>query len=249
MRFPALRGIIDRRILANYRVDPGCMAAVLPPPFRPQLVRGFSIGGICLIRLKQVRPKSFPLPWGLQSENAAHRIAVEWDEGGITKKGVYIPRRDTNSRLNAWAGGRVFQGVHRHAVFDVSETDSTLSVTMRADDGTAAVHVQGRVAESIDADSVFGTVEAASQFFESGSLGYSDCKHDGVYEGLELRCAKWKVVSLAVDEIHSSFFEHQGTFPPGSVKFDCALLMRGILHEWHALPNLRGSLEGANRFQ
>ena len=52
----------------------------------------------------------------------------------------------------------MFQGVHRHAVFDVSETDSTLSVTMRADDGTAAVHVQGRVAESIDADSVFGSV-------------------------------------------------------------------------------------------
>ena len=46
---------------------------------------------------------------------------------------------------------------------------------MRADDGTAAVHVQGRVAESIDADSVFGSVEDASQFFESGSLGYSDC--------------------------------------------------------------------------
>lgn len=77
MRLPALRGIIDRRILANYRVDPVCMAAALPQPFRPQLVNGFSIGGICLIRLKHVRPKGFPARWGLQSENAAHRIAVE----------------------------------------------------------------------------------------------------------------------------------------------------------------------------
>ena len=52
----------------------------------------------------------------------------------------------------------------------------------------------------------------------------------GCMRGRKLKYAKWNVASLAVDEIQSSFFEHQGTFSPGSVKFDCALLMRGILH-------------------
>lgn len=158
----------------------------------------------------------------------------------MTKTAIYIPRRDTNSRLNAWAGGRVFQGVHRYAVFDVDETDSTLSVTMRADDGNAKVHVSGRVAQSLGTDSVFGSVKAASKFFESGTLGYSDSKRDGVYEGLELRCENWDVDSLAVDVIQSSYFEHQDIFPPGSIKFDCALLMRRIAHEWHGLSNLQG---------
>ena len=41
MRIPALRGIIDRRVLVNYRVNPDVLQAVLPPPFHPKLVRGF----------------------------------------------------------------------------------------------------------------------------------------------------------------------------------------------------------------
>jgi hypothetical protein len=68
MRLPAISGIIDRRILANYRVDPDSMAKVLPPPFQPQLVNGYAVGGICLIRLKNVGPKMLRLPWGIGSD-------------------------------------------------------------------------------------------------------------------------------------------------------------------------------------
>ena len=82
MKLPVVRGTIDRRILANYRIDPIVMGAVLPQPFRPKIVNGFGIGGICLIRLKSIRPRYFPFRWGFGSENAAHRIAVEWDVGG-----------------------------------------------------------------------------------------------------------------------------------------------------------------------
>jgi hypothetical protein len=33
--------------------------------------------------------------------------------------------------------------------------------------------------------------------------------------------------------VESSFFNNRALFPVGSVAFDCALLMRGIDHEWH----------------
>ena len=50
---------------------------------------------------------------GMTSENSAHRIAVEWDdEEGVVKEGVFVPRRDTDSRLVALAGGRIFPGMH-----------------------------------------------------------------------------------------------------------------------------------------
>ena len=52
MRIPTIRGIIDRRVLVNFRVDPDVLARVCPPPFRPQVVNGFGVAGICLIRLK-----------------------------------------------------------------------------------------------------------------------------------------------------------------------------------------------------
>jgi hypothetical protein len=111
MRPPKVHGVIRRRLLVNFRVDPAVVAALLPAPFRPKRHDGWAVAGICLIRLEEIRPKGFPRLAGLSSENAAHRIAVEWDEGGTTREGVYIPRRDTGSLGN-------------HPVFDSLETAS-----------------------------------------------------------------------------------------------------------------------------
>ena len=52
--FPTISGIIDRRILVNYNIDPDVMTQALPAPFKPKLVKGRAIGGVCLIRLKKV---------------------------------------------------------------------------------------------------------------------------------------------------------------------------------------------------
>ena len=64
MQIPVLRGIIDRRILVNYRVDPEVLEKLLPQPFRPKLINGVGMAGICLIRLKQIRPRFLPLVLG-----------------------------------------------------------------------------------------------------------------------------------------------------------------------------------------
>lgn len=238
MQFPTMRGIIDRRILANFRVDPDVLAKVLPCPFRPKLVNGKGIAGICLIRLKQIRPRFVPAFMGISSENAAHRIAVEWDQNGETKEGVYIPRRDTSSRLNTLVGGRLFPGVHHHARFQVREQDDQYSVVLDSDDDDTHVAVEGRVVSDLPDDSVFGSIRVASDFFEGGSLGYSATHTAGEYDGLELRTVSWEVLPLSAERVESSFFENRTLFPAGSAEFDCALLMRNIRHEWHGRPSL-----------
>src|SRR5882757_5239213 len=81
---PTMHGIIERRMLVNFRVRPDVVRPLLPEFFRPKLVNGWAMAGICLIRLKNMRPHGFPAACGLTSQNAAHRIAVEWDEAGIT---------------------------------------------------------------------------------------------------------------------------------------------------------------------
>jgi hypothetical protein len=243
MRVPTICGVIDRRILVNYRVEPEVLAAILPPPFRPQLVGGSGIAGICLIRLKQMRPLGMPAWLGISSENAAHRIAVEWDVAGETKTGVYIPRRDTSSWLNYLAGGRVFPGVHHHANFRVEETNDRYRVAVESADGGGELSVDGHLATSLPDDSIFKNLAAASDFFECGSLGYSpsgksSSNGSSQYDGLELRGFNWHVEPLAVENVESSFFNDRRQFPAGSVEFDCALLMHDIQHEWHAHPSL-----------
>ena len=237
-KMPTIRGLIDRRILVNYRVDPAALAKILPAPFRPQLVGGYGIAGICLIRLKHARPRGVPSLLGISSENAAHRIAVEWDDAGTTRSGVYIPRRDTSSWLNYLAGGRIFPGVHHHSRFEVTETGDHYRVAVHSPDEDGRLSVDGRLAAALPDGSIFSTLENASDFFECGALGYSPSLRTGEYEGLELESKNWKVKPLIVDHVESNFFKDRSRFPAGSVEFDCALLMRDIEHEWHARPTL-----------
>lgn len=238
MRIPVIEGLIDRRILANFRIDPEVMARLLPAPFRPKLIHGYAIGGVCLIRLKNVRPRFMPVPWGIRSENAAHRFAVEWDADGHTQEGVYVNRRDTDSCLNALAGGRIFPGTHHHAAFTVTESEDHFSVEMQSRDGEAHMKVVGSITDQLSESSVFPSLAAASEFFEEGSLGYSASDREGRYDGLELRCQDWNAEPLQVESVASSFFDDADRFPAGSVEFDCALLMRGIQHEWHSRQDL-----------
>jgi hypothetical protein len=234
MQLPAMRGVIERRILANYRLDPDVAARALPAPFRPKLQNGYSIAGICLIRLAGIRPAALPGSCGMGSENAAHRFAVEWDVDGVTREGVYIPRRDTDSRLNALFGGWIFPGHHHRARFDVVESEQALSVALTSDDGQTHVRVAGRTTEAWPAGSAFALTADASAFFRRGSLGYSATPAGDQFDGLELACDRWDVTPLAVDAIESSFFDDPERFPAGSIAFDCALLMRNIPHVWHS---------------
>ena len=241
MRIPVVQGIIRRRLLVNFAADPSTVARLLPLPLRPKLARDCAVVGICLIRLEQVRPLGLPALLGVSSENAAHRIAVAWTEGGgREREGVYIPRRDTDSMLNHLIGGRVFPGEHHRAKFDISDEGGHIDLRMVADDAGAAVHVRGREAPVLQS-SLFPSLEAASGFFQGGSLGYSARRDLNRLDGLTLHTKQWKVSPLEVTEVHSSFFDEPGRFPPGSIKFDCALLMRDIEHEWHSEPDLEVS--------
>src|SRR5262249_39001586 len=245
MRIPVIRGVIDRRILVNFRADPTVPAPALPRPFRPKLVNGVGMAGVCLIRLKHLRPNFLPPFLGISSENAAHRVAVEWEQDGEPREGVFIPRRDTSSRLNTLAGGRLFPGVHHHAAFQVQEHDDEYRIELNSDDRRTHLLVESHLVQQLPSTSIFGSLKEASDFFVRGSLGYSVTAKPDQFDGLELRSFNWQVRPLAVDKVESSFFENRALFPPGSVKFDCALLMRGIEHEWHGRGRMCAGCEQA----
>ncbi len=237
MVFPAISGTIDRRILINFQVDPDAVVRYLPYPFRPKLVAGKAVVGVCLIRLKHVRLKGLPALLGMSSDNGAHRIAVDWEDGGASKEGVFVPRRDTSSLLNTMAGGRIFPGEHHRADFEVREGDGRFAVSFRSEDGTSLA-IDARDTADWSKTSVFSGLDEASQFMQRGSIGYSPARSEGAFDGLELRTARWEISPLEVSDVTSSFFMDRSVFPEGSVRFDSAMLMKDIAHEWHAAPVL-----------
>lgn len=253
MRPPRIASLVERRLLVNYRVEPEVAARLLPAPLRPQLVGGWAVAGICLIRLGRLRPGWMPGRFGLRSENAAHRFAVEWDGPQGRESGVYIPRRDSASVLNVFAGGRLFPGQHHRARFEVRESAHDLHVAFASADGTTRVSVDVRTAKRLQASTLFADLEEASDFFRRGSAGFSATRDRQRLDGLELRTDLWRVEPADVRAVHSSFFDDPHRFPPGSAALDCALLMRDVPVTWSPLEpmsvaghaSLPGSLRSA----
>ena len=238
MRLPVIQGVIRRRILVNFRVDPGVMQARLPQRFQPKLQEDHAIAGICLIRLEAIRPRLVPQFLGLSSENAAHRVAVRWHADGGDKEGVFIPRRDTGSAMNQLAGGRLCPEEHHRARFAVQEGSDIIDLVMQSNDRQVSVRVRGRPGGLLPSSSCFSSLPGASNFFEPGSLGYSVTSEVGRLDGIELRTRGWRVEPLQVEEVYSSYFSDEARFPKGSVEFDCALIMRNLGHEWHSAEDL-----------
>ena len=236
MKTPTIHGIIERRMLINFCVEPHYIEKILPQPFRPKLYKGKAIAGICLIRLKDIKPKGLPDFVGVNSENAAHRIAVEWEENGVTKEGVYIPRRDTSLKLNALVGGRVFPGKHYFAKFNVTEENDNYHLDFTSSDDTR-IEIDAIKSTEFNSNSIFETLDEVSKFFENGSVGYSPNGNN--FEGLKLETYNWEVEPLEVSHVKSSFFEDETIFPKGSVQFDNAILMTNIEHEWKSLEKIK----------
>jgi Uncharacterized conserved protein (COG2071) len=192
MKIPTLKGVIKRRLLVNFRADPEIIRRIIPQPFRPKLHRDHSIVGVCLIRLEHIRPAGLPGLIGISSENAAHRIAVEWTDGrGQEREGVYVPRRDAGTQT-----------------------------------------------DKLPSSSCFSSLSEASDFFESGGVGYSITHDSARLDGLKLNTLAWSVSALELESVYSSFYANHRYFPEGSVFYDHTLIMRDIEHEWHKEEDL-----------
>lgn len=235
----AIRATMQRRILVNFRVEPAALARSLPPFFRPTLIGGYGIAGICLIRLGGIRPVGLPSALGVTSENVAHRIAVEWDTDDGVVKGVYIPRRDTSSRLSTLLGGRVFPGWQHMARFQVDEDEDSYRVELSSRDGEVEVAVAAHRSDSVMPGSVFATVEDASRFFRCAPVGYAATPLEDVFDGVALTAEEWAIAPLHLDEVRSTFFDDPRRFPPGAAVPDSAFLMANLDTTWRAQPKLR----------
>jgi hypothetical protein len=79
---------------------------------------------------------------------------------------------------------------------------------------------------------------AACELSRKETLGLVPRIAGGKLESIELRCQTWDVEPLAIEDVRSFVYDDTTLFPPGSIHFDNALLMRGIRHEWRAGADL-----------
>ena len=236
IQLPVIEGQLDRRILLNYRFDPSYLRRFLPAPFEPRIHKEHGIGGICMIRFHALRPRHVPSALGIDSENAAHRIAVTWPQQGSRQEGVFIPQRDTASAFNHWAGGKVFPGIFQRSAFKVVETPGRYHVEIAYPGKDPHVVFDGEDAPSFSSSSIFSSLDEASDFFAKGAVGYSTSRDRTHFQGMELRLLEWHISPLKINKAFVRLYEEGSAFPRGSVQLDSAMVMRRLKHEWHNIP-------------
>jgi len=74
--------------------------------------------------------------------------------------------------LNSFGGGRFFSGTSLPGKFDVKEGEGNYHIAFTSSDGTT-IAIDANKTGELNPDSIFQHTDAASKFFEGGSLGYS----------------------------------------------------------------------------
>ncbi|MBT2473095.1 DUF2071 domain-containing protein [Microbacterium sp. ISL-103] len=232
-----VRAQLRRRLLISYRIDPTVAASLLPDGFRPQLIDGSALAGVCVLGLEAIRPSWISRRWGLRSENAAHRMAVERDGADGVERGVFIFERHSSAWHPVLWGGRLFPGVHRKARFRVDESGDRYAVSMQAGPHTLEVDVE--VDEGEWSSRVFASLQQASDFYRAGRVGWSRTRDGRRVEPVALSSTEWKVEAARLHHLRSSFFD---ALPQGSAVFDSVVVMRDLPL---VLTDERGSARGA----
>ena len=242
MQLPVIRGVIDRRILVNYRVDPGVLAALLPAPFRPKLVAASGMVG----RLPdppeaRCGPRFLPpLAGDLLRERRPPRRR-RMGRGGRRREGVFVPRRDTDSRLNR-LGGRA--ALPRRPL-------TTPAFTVRGDGRPlprrppqrrrrTSLSVVGGVNAAVAGGVGLRLARGGLRLLRGGLAGVLRDAPARPARGAGAAAPRWRVEPLAGRAGGVQLLRGPVALPAGVGRVRLALLMRGIDHEWH----VRGELVG-----
>ena len=242
---PVLQGTIVRRVLMNFRADPVIARRLVPKPFEIVTQNGSAVVGVCLIRLEHLRPKGLPASVGLSSENMAHRIAVRFPSATGWRPGVFIWRRETNQRLTALLGGRLFPGVHGHARFHALESEEELSLEVFTKRKEADVTFRGSRVSKWKQTGLFDTLATVSAFFAQGDCGFSRSRH-GAYDARD-GIAGWQMMMpcLSDGDERGQRVAHHGKAQRREELVRCSREFEG--QRDHRTPGIRAGAEPARK--
>ncbi len=137
MEAPALAAVMERRIPVNYRVDPDLLGSYLPTPFRPVLVGGHGVAGVCLIRLGRIRPVAASGPLACPLPGCGRRTPPNGRRCAGMPRTARSPASGTLSPGCAPSPPRAGRSRHEHAVGDSGTSRAEISLSGASAGGRA----------------------------------------------------------------------------------------------------------------
>lgn len=214
----ALRGRIEARYVAVFRVCPSALRELAPEGLTPRVHNGVTPVGLCYTQLESVQSRLLPNRLASNAEHLAWRVPVDRADGSHA---VWIPRRHTSSWLSAHCSGVLSGGGYTHARFRAELAEEGIALSVESREGEV-LHLRA-VADRELRGSMFATTRQAQELLDdSGSVHPPDPLAPAL-DRLGLSSGAWTLLPMSATEVRAPKFEDAGPFAAGSAEFDCIL--------------------------
>jgi hypothetical protein len=227
-----LDGVLARRLLLHYRVEPELARGLVKPPLAPRIRGGKAVAGVSLIHLEELGPPALR-PLGLELEAMVHWLAVE---GRGAHPGFAILRRDTDSRLVAALGRPLFRAPHHLARFTVEEDPRRIKLRATTAGGAGDLEVAVEFGAAFRPTQSFVSLADAERFLGGIGAALAEAEAGSVLEAVRLRQVPQGFEPVRLLGAVASFFEDRDRFPAGGAVLDGALAMRALPLEYARVP-------------
>jgi len=213
------------RFIVNMRVPPDSLEAQLPGSLEPQVVNGWGIVSFCLLDLRRLTIAPLPAVAGPRSMSCAIRAAV-LDAAGTPS--VFVPARQTSSKLGAWFTRRGFSAPHELVDIDVAlHQDGGTELAVR-DHGITAIDAWLRPRTSLKSEA-FGSIDDFAVFLAMGERSYGRSRHDGKLTVLDLHKSDAGYEPQSVERIGGAFVDQ---WQSAGGELDSAFRTTNARYEW-----------------
>ncbi len=230
------RANLDRVILLVYRVPPREVEHFLPAPLAARELSGQALGAVLLAR-RRVLSARFLRKSSAGIQFAVHYLNVVDARHGKTRHDVFVVRRDTSSRLDAWIDHHGPRNRPHLARFDGHETGPGISLEVTSNDRRMHVCVTGHLTSQLPAQSVFLNTDQACDFLRDGlvRLGIVGRHRPGVAQAAAGLC---RLVPLCVTRAESSIFGAGPSAIGSGARLDSAFWLQSVEFAWHTQQQL-----------
>lgn len=213
-----MRGQLDRRIVAVYRVCPEVLGACLPTPLQPRSLRGMGLLFTCLNCVKQWRPAFLPAEFGISIYQLLLSAAVEWDSPTGTRTGTHVlwQERCSQNRMQS----RLLLGASKR--LEICESLDHLDISVESSN-QPVFSLSAFICPTLPHGSVFQSVREVSDFLDSPENAQSSALPEskrGCY------------LPLHVEQIRNWLIDDPQHFPLETIEFDSAFLIRREARRW-----------------
>ena len=227
-----MRGMVTRRFLVSYPVDPVLLTDRLPPGAELSLHDEAAWVSACFVNMKNMRPSVFPRSMGFELNYLIHRTRARLPfPDGKKREAVLVLEPNLDRRVLGWFGARLTGVEFNYRPIRLNETEKSWTLLMKDHEEIVydAVIPKSSINPDAPASARFSSINSADDFLLGVSFGGQWHAKTNRLRLLAETHDRWNTLMGECKTNSNRFLESLGN-EAGSLEADHVISMTDIPH-------------------